>query len=135
MSAVTHTTGLDIDQMVADAQKRLAAFVARAAAQQQRRMLEAWATPAQATATAPSAPQAADFGAAAPSWRFAAWPPDTPATTAATPWLDDITPTSPVVDDQDEDDDTELANFALCLMGGAALIFVTGFSLGYLLGG
>lgn len=62
-------------------------------------------------------------------------PPKAAPLPRATPWLNDITPTSPVVDDQDEDDDTQLANFALCLMGGAALIFVTGFSLGYLLGG
>lgn len=127
MSAVAHTTGLNVDQMVADAQKRLAAFVARSAAQQQRRMLEAWGNGETPT---PCVPPVGRLYVNGPGLTIGTQP----VGTEATPWLDDITPTSPVVDDQDEEDDTELADFALCLMGGAALIFVTGFSLGYLLG-
>lgn len=107
MSApTTHTGVLDVDQMAADAQKRLASFIARTAAQHQRRMRETWAT-------APHAPLAVQV-----------------ASTQATPWLDDITPMEPDLSDLD-DDDLWLADVALAVLVGALLIVSAGFVAGY----
>jgi hypothetical protein len=110
MSApTTRATGPDVDQMAADAKKRLAAFIARTAAQHQRRMREAWAIAPQV----PVAPQTTN--------------------TQATPWLDDITPIEPFADELA--DDKWLADMALTVIAWSAFIFASGFGLGYLTGG
>lgn len=55
--------------------------------------------------------------------------------TQAMPWLDDITPTGPIADELDDMDDLWLADVALVVLAGSALIFCAGFGLGYLTGG
>lgn len=118
MSA-THTPGIDLDRMAADAQTRPAAFINRTAAQQTRRMRESWG---EVVGTAP------EVG----TNQHTSLPPIThrpPSAYKAAPYpWDDITPTK---GDDYSDDEMSIAEFAIGLICFAALVFVTGFGAGY----
>jgi len=109
-----------IDQVVADAQARLAAFINRTAAQQLRRMRESWDDELLAALAAPVSP-ATPSASAVP---HAIAPQAT--TQVPYPW-DDIT----ALDDEIEND---LGTAALQLLVSYACIAVVSFALGLFVG-
>ena len=133
----TPPQGTELDRMATDAQKRLAAFINRTAAQQTRRMRDSWGeAAATAPATATTAPVAATThvhpcgGECGDRTTVHTHLPAQTPTAVPYPW-DDIT----ALDDPDDMTTFDLVGIAVQVATVAAFIFCAGFGLGYLSAG